>query len=182
LPHEIYPWWLAYAWDNPLRRLVHDPKRILGGLVTPGATVADIGCGVGSFSVAMAKMVGDQGRVIAVDVRPNMLKATRRRARLARVAQRIGYHQCTLTRLNIGPPLDFALAFWMVHEIDDLPAFFAELRATLKPSARLLLVEPYAHVSGTTYEREVETARAAGFAVQDVPHIHISRAALLANK
>ena len=70
----------------------------------------------------------------------------------------------------------------MVHEIDDLPAFFAELRATLKPGARMLLVEPYAHVSGTTYAREVETARAAGFAVQDVPHIHISRAALLVNE
>jgi ubiquinone/menaquinone biosynthesis C-methylase UbiE len=181
LPHETYPWWLAYAWDNPLRRFVHNPKRILGGLVTPGATVADIGCGVGSFSVAMAKMVGDQGRVIAVDVRPDMLRATRRRARFAHVAQRIDYHRCTLTRLDIGPPLDFALAFWMVHEIDDLPAFFAELRATLKSGARLLLVEPYAHVSGTTYTHEIEAARAAGFAVQDEPHVRISRAALLKN-
>jgi ubiquinone/menaquinone biosynthesis C-methylase UbiE len=182
LPHEIYPWWIAYTWDNPLRRFVHNPNRILGDLVTPGATVADIGCGVGSFSVAMAKLIGDQGRVIAVDVRPNMLKATRRRARLAHVAQRIDYHQCTLTRLGIEPPLDFALAFWMVHEIDDLPAFFTELRATLKPGARLLLAEPYGHVSVKRYTHEIDAARSAGFTVQDEPHIHISHATLLANQ
>jgi ubiquinone/menaquinone biosynthesis C-methylase UbiE len=181
MPHEYYPWWIAYLWDNPLRRFVHNPQHILGDLVTPGATVADIGCGVGSFSVAMAKMVGDEGRVISVDIRPDMLTATRRRARLAGVEHRIDFHQCALDRLGIDSPLDFALAFWMVHEIDDLNRFFTELRETLKPGAYVLVVEPHWHVSDTTYAQEVKAARAAGFDVMAKPHIRISRAALFAN-
>jgi ubiquinone/menaquinone biosynthesis C-methylase UbiE len=178
MPHEHYPWWIAYLWDNPLRRFAHNPQRILGDLVTPGAIVADIGCGVGSFSVAMAKMVGDEGRVISVDVRSDMLAATRRRARRARVDHRIAFHQCASDRLGIDAPLDFALAFWMVHEIDDLDRFFTELRETLKPGARFLMIEPHLHVSDEIYAQEVKAARAAGLDVLAEPHIRISRAAL----
>jgi hypothetical protein len=44
------PWWLCFTFDNPVRRLLHNPEQILGGLIQPGQTVADIGCGMGYFS------------------------------------------------------------------------------------------------------------------------------------
>ena len=49
---------MAWTFDNPLRRWFQDPERILGSFVREGMTVADIGCGMGYFSVAMAKMIG----------------------------------------------------------------------------------------------------------------------------
>jgi len=66
-PHTC-PWWFGYTFDNPIRRLFHDPKAILGDYVAPGQTVVDIGCGLGYFSLALARLVGPGGRVIAVEV------------------------------------------------------------------------------------------------------------------
>jgi SAM-dependent methyltransferase len=74
------PYWLAWALDNPLRRWLHNPQKILEGLVQPGQTVLDLGCGPGYFSLALARMVGANGRVVAVDLQPEMLEFVRRRA------------------------------------------------------------------------------------------------------
>jgi len=46
---------------TPLRRLLHDPRRILAGLIAPGATAIDFGCGPGFFTLPMADMVGRMG-------------------------------------------------------------------------------------------------------------------------
>ena len=83
MPH-VCPWWsVPFTIDPPFRRLVHDPQKIVGPYVKPGMTVMDVGCGVGWFSIPMARMVGDQGKVIAVDLQPQMLDMLRRRAEKA---------------------------------------------------------------------------------------------------
>ena len=77
---HVCPWWSAwFTINNPLRRLLHDPQQIVGPYVEPGMTVMDVGCGAGWFSIPMARMVGDQGRVLAVDLQPQMLDMVRRR-------------------------------------------------------------------------------------------------------
>jgi cyclopropane fatty-acyl-phospholipid synthase-like methyltransferase len=48
--------------ENPIRRLLHNPEKILGPYVKPGMTVMDVGCGMGFCSIAMAKMVGEDGK------------------------------------------------------------------------------------------------------------------------
>ena len=76
---RICPWWLAPALDNPIRMLIHNSEKILGGHIESGQTVLDLGCGSGTFTIAMAKMVGELGKVIAVDVQDEMLQIVRRR-------------------------------------------------------------------------------------------------------
>jgi ubiquinone/menaquinone biosynthesis C-methylase UbiE len=66
--------------DNPIRRLIHKPQKILGGYIESGQTVLDIGCGPGTFSLAMAEIVGESGKVIAVDVQEEMLQIVREKA------------------------------------------------------------------------------------------------------
>jgi SAM-dependent methyltransferase len=79
IEEHVCPWWVGYTLDNPLRRFVHDPKKILAGLVGEGQTVMDLGCGMGYFSLAMARMVGRTGKVISVDIEPRMLRRLERR-------------------------------------------------------------------------------------------------------
>ena len=40
-PH-VCPWWCAYTFDNALRRLLHDPEKLLSEWVRPGMTVLDV--------------------------------------------------------------------------------------------------------------------------------------------
>ena len=47
MPH-VCPWWAAwFTINNPLRRLAHNPQRILSPYLKPGMTVLDVGCGMG---------------------------------------------------------------------------------------------------------------------------------------
>lgn len=86
---HVCPWWLVYFHSSSLRKLVQNPYKILDDLVEPGQTVLDIGCGPGFFTVPMAEMVGENGRVIAADIQAKMLGFARRRAERAGLLSRI---------------------------------------------------------------------------------------------
>ena len=47
LDRELCPWWFAYTFDNPVRRMLHKPGKVLGAYVREGMTAVDIGCGWG---------------------------------------------------------------------------------------------------------------------------------------
>src|SRR6185295_18813463 len=51
--------------------------------VKPGQTVCDMGCGNGFYSIKLAEMVGKDGKVLAVDIQPQMLSLLKLRAKAA---------------------------------------------------------------------------------------------------
>ena len=168
--------WLS----TPLRRLITNPRRILGDLVGPGDTAVDLGCGPGFFTLPLAEMVGEEGRVIAVDLQEAMLDKVRIAAERKGLTSRVRLQRCGAGRLGLdGECADFALAFWMVHEVPDQWRFFDETHALLRSGARLLLVEPRGHVVKAAFARTLEAAEAAGLRAVARPRITVSRAALL---
>lgn len=179
---DVCPWWLAWTFDNPLRRYFQDPEKIAGPYVQKGMTVADIGCGMGYFSIAMAKMAGETGTVIAVDLQQKMLDLMQRRAEKAGVIPRIRPLLATGDDIGIKEPVDFVLAFWMVHEVRDIPRFFAQVSAVLKKTGKVLIAEPKMHVSRREFQATLEHARKAGLQISDVPTVSISRAVVLSKK
>lgn len=174
------PWWLAYTFDNPLRRMLHDPEKIFAGLVGPGQTAIDIGCGMGYFTLGLARMVGPEGRVLAVDLQEQMLRRVTKRAERAGLLPRIEPHQCKPDSLGLKVQADFILGFWMVHEVNNRAAFLREVHDLLKPGARFLVAEPLMHVSAADLQKTVDLAREAGLATVDKPKIGWSRAVLFA--
>lgn len=144
-PHT-YPWRLGYSFDNPLRRFVHNPLAVFGGLVGERRTVADIGCGLGYFRLALAEMVGPRGTVIALDLQPQMIRRARRRAARRGLRERIDSRVCSPNHLGLTERVDFALAFWMLHEVGDPRGLLTEVWSSLRPSGQLLIVEPKVHV------------------------------------
>jgi ubiquinone/menaquinone biosynthesis C-methylase UbiE len=175
---HICPWWLAYTFDNPLRTLFHKPEKVLGPYVREGMTVLDTGCGMGYFSIAMARMTGTGGRVLAVDLQPKMLDVLRKRAKRAGVYDRIETRLCGPESIGIDEEVDFALAFWMAHEVPDKKRFFKEVHAVLRPGGRLFVVEPIMHVTYGEFEKSIDEAEAEGLVVMEKPRIAFSRTAL----
>ncbi|MBF0476138.1 MAG: methyltransferase domain-containing protein [Deltaproteobacteria bacterium] len=178
MKNHTCPWWLAYTFDHRLRRLIHNPERLLGGQIRPGMTVLDLGCGMGFFSIAMAGLVGPEGRVISVDVQPDMLRVLLSRAKRAGLADRIQPHLGRPDQLGLTAKADFALAFWMAHEINDRTAFFDQVRGCLRDGSRLLVVEPVIHVTSRDFRIVMDSIIAAGFVPSDQPRIRLSRAGL----
>ena len=164
--------------DNPIRRLIHSPDKILGWYIEPGQTVLDLGCGSGTFTIAMARMVGEAGRVIAVDVQEEMLQMVRQKAVKEGLTCRIITHQSEPDRIGISDRVDFALAFYMIHEVPDVDAFLMEVASLLKPSGKLLIAEPLMHVSESSFKKTVDAARLAGLKPVSEPKIRFSRSML----
>jgi ubiquinone/menaquinone biosynthesis C-methylase UbiE len=177
--HHVCPWWLAYTFDNPLRRLIHNPKDIFSDYVKEGMTVMDIGCGMGYFTIGLAEIVGDAGKVIAVDLQEEMLAIMLKRAARKGVAQRIIPHRAEPDSINNSTPVDFILAFWMVHETPDPEKFFAEIVSILKPTGKIVYTEPAFHVSDKQYRRILSAAQKSGLKKSHDLKIAFSRATLL---
>jgi SAM-dependent methyltransferase len=134
--------------------------------VRQGMTVLEPGPGMGFFTLELARLVGDTGRVIAVDVQPRMLDGLRRRAAKAGVLARVDARLAAPDALGIADlagTVDFTLAFAMVHELPSAAPFFRELAQASKPGARLLFAEPAGHVGNTQFEAELRAACDAGF-------------------
>jgi SAM-dependent methyltransferase len=86
--YSICPWWAGYILASPMRKLAQNPARLLEPFVHTGTTVLEPGPGMGFFTLELARLVGPEGRVIAVDVQPHMIASLRRRAERARLIDR----------------------------------------------------------------------------------------------
>jgi len=172
----------AFFLDNIVRMLFQSPKRIVGRYIEPGQTVIDIGCGPGFFTLAMAEMVGEEGRVIAVDLQREMLDKVRKKSRKAGLASRIELHQCGEDRLGLEDDLraDFILVFYVLHEVASPALLLTELKQLLKEKGRVLIVEPPFHVSKKKFKEFLAKARQAGFTLVDYPRQKGGRSVLLA--
>jgi len=175
----VCTWWIAYTFDNPLRRLIHKPQKVLGNYVKEGMAVMDLGCGMGHFSIGMAGLVGSTGRVIAVDLQQKMLDVMERRAQRAGLDDRILSHLCQVDDIGIVEQADFILAFWMVHEVPDQNKFFKQIKSLLTAQGKILIAEPKMHVTAEDLNRTVDIAQSRGLHCIAKPKISFSHTALL---
>jgi ubiquinone/menaquinone biosynthesis C-methylase UbiE len=182
MPERVYPVWMAYLEMPFFRRLSEKPEKILGDYVKPGMTVLDAGCAMGFYSLAMARLVGPEGKVIAVDLQPGMIKGLKRRARRAKVLDRIETRVCSAISLKIDDltaSVDFATAFHVVHEVPDAAHIVTEIYAALKPGAKFYILEPKEHASEENFAATETAAVAAGFEVFSYPSSKRDRAVIL---
>ena len=109
--------------------------------VKRGMTVADIGAGEGYYTIRLAARVGDDGRVLAEDIVPEVrdrLAERVARERLDNVSVRLG--DPANPRLPAGS-FDRVLMVHMYHEIAQPYEFLWNVRPALKPDGQLVVVD-----------------------------------------
>jgi 2-polyprenyl-3-methyl-5-hydroxy-6-metoxy-1,4-benzoquinol methylase len=178
----VYPWWLGYLLISPVRRLKQNPGKILEPYIKENIHVIDAGCGMGFFSLPIAGLVGEKGRVICIDLQEQMIKGLQRRASKTGLLGRIETRICSSSSLGISDlagAVDFFLAFGVVHEVPDPMNFMKEVHQSLKKGGCLLVCEPSHHVSDKDFNATVEIAQLTGFTVKEYLNISGSFSALL---
>jgi len=175
----VCPWQLAPVIDNRLRPFVHNPQKIFAPYVAKGMTVLDVGCGAGFASLGLAKLVGEEGLVIAADLQSKMLCMVKERAMRAGLSDRIRIHLCTPNRIGVREELDFVVAFFMVHEVPDVRAFLEEIYALLKTGGRFFITEPKIHVGLKAFQQILRKAQVIGFEIAERPSVIFGRTVLL---
>ncbi len=176
----VCPVTLAGALDSRIRRWLQSPRRLLEPYVREGMTALDFGCGPGFFTLELARLVGSSGHVIAVDLQPGMLERVRAKILGTALEPRITLHQCQANGIGLSTPVDFALAFYVLHELPDPAAFLTELRQLLSARGQVFIVEPPFHVSKAAFETTLRAAHQAGLRLVARPRIRFNKAALFA--
>jgi len=171
----VCPWWMISTFDNPLRRLMQKPEVILGGLIPPGGRCLDIGCGFGYYTLGMAELAGIGGHVTAVDIQQKMIDGTKRRVRKRGLTDRVDFHLSNASTLDMEGGFDFALAFWMMHEVKDQAGFATNVYNLLKHGGHFLLVEPKIHVNKPSFLHSVDLLVNAGFVMAGTRNVFFSR-------
>lgn len=109
--------------------------------VKRGQRVCDMGCGNGFYTLKLARLVGEKGTVVAVDIQSEMLHMLEERAKEARV-KNIELVQGTVADPMLPPgELDLILLVDVYHEFSHPEQMLAAMHGALKPKGRLALVE-----------------------------------------
>jgi ubiquinone/menaquinone biosynthesis C-methylase UbiE len=131
-------WWL----DRADRDAKQQPDHVLDVIdIHAGQTVADVGCGTGYFTVRIAKRVAPSGRVLAVDVQPQMLDLLRKRLAKEKID---GVVPILATETDVKLPaheVDVALMVDVYHELAHPDVTMAQVKTALRAGGKLVLVE-----------------------------------------
>ncbi|MDB5343732.1 MAG: Methyltransferase type 11 [Schlesneria sp.] len=107
----------------------------------PGMVVADVGAGSGVITILMAREIGDDGKVMAIDIQKEMLQL------LGEKLSRIGVKNVELVLGTEKSPklerasIDLAIMVDVYHEFRFPFEMMEELSKTLKPGGRVAFVE-----------------------------------------
>jgi len=169
--------------DSRLRRFLYRPDRLAELYVKPGDRVLDFGCGPGFFTREFAKLVGETGLVIAVDMQEEMLRLLRGKLGPEGLLPRIRTHRCEPDSIGLSPEpggsIDAAFAIFVVHEVPDPKRLFREIAALLVPGGMLFISEPPFVVSGREFCDTISRARSAGLVPVETRLFFLNRAAVL---
>ena len=135
--------WRAADWlTRGTRESEEDTAMMLQQLrLQPGQVVCDLGSGNGYHTLQMASLVGASGRVLAVDIQPEMLEKLKQRARLESISNiETIESEADDPRLPEGQ-LDLVLMADVYHEFSHPQEILQAVRDSLKPDGRLALLE-----------------------------------------
>ncbi|MTI79462.1 MAG: class I SAM-dependent methyltransferase [Firmicutes bacterium] len=128
--------------DSLERRKILPPEKVLQHFgIQEGWSVADIGCGVGYFSLPISSMLGENGTLYALDIEDVMVQETQKRAE-AKGRKNIISLQSKENILPLDSDiLDAALMVFLYHELKQPELFIEEVLRVLKVDGLLYIVD-----------------------------------------
>lgn len=128
--------------DNPLRRRILPPGDVIKKIdLKKGQKVADVGCGIGYFTIPMAKTVSEEGKVFAIDINIDMLKETKRRVEEEGIINVEMIHSSENNFKIKEKAVDIVFTSTVFHELNSPKDFLNECKRIMKDSGRLIILD-----------------------------------------
>ena len=137
------PSWLAWLveHDNPYAKNYNATSIIQRLDIKPGMRVLDAGCGPGRVTIPLARAVGTQGEVVAIDIQPRMLRRARDKAQAAGLTN-IQFQELAIEGGKLGgAQFDRVILVTVLGEIPNRESAIREIYRALKPGGILSISE-----------------------------------------
>lgn len=108
--------------------------------IEPGFHVLDYGCGPGSYIVPLAKLVGESGKIYALDIHPLAIQMVQDIAARKGLRNIETVHSDCATGLENGA-IDVVLLYDTYHDVTNPDGVLEELHRVLKPDSVLSLTD-----------------------------------------
>ena len=156
---------LTWLVNNPIRHRYMRPVLDRVG-IRPGERVLELGPGPGAFTVDAARRVGPEGRLIAVDIQPEMIAQVEKQVQEAGLTN-VETHIADACRLPLDDEsVDRAFLITVLPEIPDQARALTELQRVLKPGGLLSITEEFLDPDYPMPRTTRRWAEAAGFELQ----------------
>jgi precorrin-6B methylase 2 len=134
---------VLFAQAPTSREVWQRPDDIVAALaLTGGSRVADVGAGDGFFTIRLARAVGTEGRVLAVDIDQKVLERLKRLVETHKLLN-VDVIRGEPTDPNLPPgSLDAVLIVNAYHEMPEHASMLEQIRKALRATGRLVMVEP----------------------------------------
>ena len=142
----------------------------------------DFGCGPGFYTIEMANLIKDTGKVYAVDLQEGMLDLLKQKIKGTEAEKNIVFHKCEKDKIGLTDKFDFILAFYVVHEVPSQENLFKEFKSLLKPEGKILIYEPKSRVTKSEFAQMIECLIASGFDILSLHQYYSSRSVLVGHK
>ncbi len=132
----------AAEFDAADRDAWQKPEHVVALMqIEPGMSVADVGTGTGYFLPHLSRAVGESGRVLALDVEPDMVRYVRARAANEGLLN-VRAHECAVDDPGLeAGSVDRILIVDTLHHIPERNAYVQKLARALKPGGRVVVVD-----------------------------------------
>jgi ubiquinone/menaquinone biosynthesis C-methylase UbiE len=167
---EPAPAFLGRFLDSDFRRWLQPADKVIARSgIEPAMTIMELGCGSGAYTTFAARAVGEEGRVYAVDIQPEMLRQLERK--LARPEHQgirnIELRQASAYELPLADEaLDLVYMITVLPEIPDRGLALREVKKVLKPGGILAVTELFPDPDYPRRSTTVKLGQREGFALE----------------
>ncbi|MCX2743327.1 class I SAM-dependent methyltransferase [Mangrovivirga sp. M17] len=122
--------------DNNVNQLIIEKTRTL---LNPDQVILDLGCGTGTFSIALADYVS---HIDGIDFSSKMIEIANKKNEVKNI-HKVNFFQSTIFDQHLRPEsYDAILCFYLFHLLDDHTEVINRIKSLLKPNGLLISVTP----------------------------------------
>ena len=135
---------ISAVMESRFRYRFFGPMQILRGAdIHPGQTMLEVGCGTGFFTLTAARLIGDQGSLVAMDVLPASVEAVSRKVQVAGLKNVLAVKGDALDTKLDPESMDAVLVFGVLPApMLPLNRLLPEMHRILKPGGTLAVWPP----------------------------------------
>lgn len=172
----------GYLMLSPLRKLKYNPVKMFKPFLIGNDTILDVGCAMGYFSIPLARMAGEHGKVICSDVQGRMLEVLSKRALKRKLTSRIIISQSTQSDAGLSKyrdSVDLAVIIQTIHEVRHYKDFLYQIHAAVKKDGYIYLSESFKTTSEEEFSRYVDYLVQYDYEIVAIPVIRKTRTVVL---